>query len=74
MMRVVFLSLLNLALPFVLYYLRHWLWIWWLKSQGDRQPERHVPPINIPIAIRLLSIGVLLLAITLLVIRFTATS
>lgn len=73
MIRVLFLSLLNLALPFVLYYLRHWLWVWWLKRKGDKKASYHVPPLNLDLAIRLLGIGVVLLAIMLLSLRFYST-
>lgn len=73
MTRIIFLSLLNLLLPFVLYYLRHWLWVWWLNRNGDKKAEKHVPPLNVDIAVRLLGIGVLLLAISLLVLRFYGT-
>lgn len=64
--RIVFLTLLNLALPFILYALRYWIWRWWLKRQ---QPEAKViddtpkvPPMNWDLFIKLLALGILLLA------------
>lgn len=66
MLRVIFLILLNLSLPFLLYYLRHWVWRWLLAR---RQPtakvicdEPKVPPMNWPLFVKLLGLGVLLLA------------
>lgn len=74
MMRVLFLSLLNLALPFVLYALRHWLYVWLMKRKGGKKAVSNVPPLNVDLTIRLLGIGVLLLAITLLILRFKGTA
>lgn len=66
MLRVIFLILINLSLPFLLYYLRHWVWRWLLAR---RQPtakvirdEPKVPPMNWPLFVKLLGLGVLLLA------------
>ena len=64
--RILFLTLINLALPFVLYALRYWVYRWLIKR---RQPEAKVindtpkvPPMNWDLFIKLLALGVLLLA------------
>lgn len=73
MLRIVFLTLINLALPFLLYYLRHWVWLWWLSR---RQPTAQVisdtpkvPPMNWNLFIKLLGLGVMLMAAVLFGIR-----
>lgn len=64
--RIIFLTLINLALPFVLYALRYWIYRWLIKR---RQPEAKVindtpkvPPMNWDLFIKLLALGILLLA------------
>ena len=64
--RILFLTVLNFALPFVLYALRYWIWRWLLLR---RQPEAKVidntpkvPPMNWALFIKLLALGVVLLA------------
>ncbi len=66
MLRLFLLTAINLALPFLLYYLRHWVWRWLINR---RQPEAKViddtpavPPMNWSLFIKLLALGVLLLA------------
>lgn len=66
MLRVAVLMLLNLALPFLVYYLRHWVWRWLLSR---REPTAEVlsntpkvPPMNWVLFVKLLGLGVLLLA------------
>jgi len=66
MLRVALLMLLNLALPFLVYYLRYWLWRWFLSR---REPTAEVlsgtpkvPPMNWVLFTKLFGLGVLLLA------------
>lgn len=73
MLRILFLTLLNLILPFLLYYLRYWVWRWLISR---RQPSAKViddtpkvPPMNWSLFTKLLGLGVLLLAAILFGIR-----
>lgn len=73
MSRVLFLTLINLALPFLLYYLRHWVWRLLLARRTPTAKvitnTPKVPPMNWDLFIKLLALGVLLLAAVLFGIR-----
>lgn len=70
-MRALLVILANLALPFVLWYLRNAVWKFLLQKKygKDFDHKTRVPEMNIKKVIKLLSIGVVFLALTLFAIR-----
>ena len=76
MLRLIFILLLNLSLPFLLYYLRYWVWRWWLSRREPKveilSDTPKVPPMNWPLFVKLLGLGLLLLAAVLFGMRLGA--
>jgi ABC-type uncharacterized transport system permease subunit len=72
MTRFIFLTLLNLSLPFLIHYLRKKLIKMWQRRNEphviDVTPEEHTTPM-----FKLLLIGLVLLTISLITIRFTSS-
>jgi TRAP-type C4-dicarboxylate transport system permease large subunit len=72
MVRYLLIFLAHMALPFVLFALRNWLWRLWLARRKNKKPEEvTVPKLDVARVLRFLFYGLLLFMVTLMGVRMS---
>ncbi|MBI1364148.1 MAG: hypothetical protein GC134_09205 [Proteobacteria bacterium] len=72
MIKNLLIFLANLALPFILFAIRNWVWRLWLARQKHKRPEQVTPPtLDFSRALRLVFYGLLMFFLFMVALRMS---